>query len=45
MIKMIYQMPTVEIEELAVEQGFAGTGIGNDFEVPVGQNKGDEEWA
>lgn len=41
---MIYQMPTVEIEELAVEQGFAMTGIGNDFEVPNGQTK-DEKWA
>lgn len=41
---MIYQMPTVEIEELAVEQGFAATGIGNDFEVPNGQTK-DEKWA
>ena len=44
MIKMIYQMPTVEIEELAVEQGFAMTGVGNDFEVPNGQTK-DEKWA
>lgn len=41
---MIYQMPTVEIEELAVEQGFAMTGVGNDFEVPNGQTK-DEKWA
>ena len=41
---MIYQMPTVEIEELAVEQGFAVTGIGNDFEVPQVQTKS-EEWA
>ena len=44
MIKMIYRMPTVEIEELAVEQGFAlSTGI----EVPGGGNYGDEDdnWA
>ena len=44
MIKMIYQMPTIEIELLAVEQGFAlSTGI----EVPGGGNYGDEDdnWA
>lgn len=36
MIKMIYQMPTVEIEELAVEQGFAATGVGVSIEVKNG---------
>ena len=39
MIKMIYRMPTVEIEELAVEQGFAATGVVNTYDVPDGQTK------
>lgn len=44
MIKMIYNKPTIEIELLAVEQGFAlSTGI----EVPDGGNFGgeDDNWA
>jgi hypothetical protein len=44
MIKMIYQMPTVEIEELAVEQGFAATGVGVSIEVNNGADH-EEGWA
>ena len=44
MIKMIYRMPTVEIEELAVEQGFAATGVGVRIEVKNGADH-EEGWA
>ena len=44
MIKKIYEKPTIEVEVLAFEQGFA---LSTDFEVPGGGNYGDEDdnWA
>ena len=44
MTKRVYVKPTIEIEVLAVEQGFL---LSTDFEVPGGGNYGDENdnWA
>jgi len=44
MISRSYKKPTIEIEVLAVEQGFL---LSTDFEVPGGGNYGDENdnWA
>jgi hypothetical protein len=41
MTKKIYQQPTIEVEILAVEQGFS---LSSGFEVPDGENNGDEDW-
>ena len=41
---MIYSKPTIEIEELAVEQGFAATGVGVSIEVNNGADH-EEGWA
>lgn len=41
MTKKMYQQPTIEVEILAVEQGFS---LSSGFEVPDGDNNGDEGW-
>lgn len=41
MIKRSYEQPIVEIEEMAVEQGFS---LSAGFEVPDGEDNGEEGW-
>ena len=41
MIKKVYVKPTIEVEVLAFEQGFA---LSTGFDVPDGENNGDEGW-
>jgi hypothetical protein len=41
MTKMIYEQPTIEVELLEVEQGYA---LSVGIDVPDGENNGDEGW-
>ncbi len=42
MMKMIYLAPALEVEEMAIEQGYS---LSTGFEVPGGEdNGGSDEW-
>ena len=41
MISKIYEQPTIEMEVMACEQGFS---LSSGFDVPDGENNGDEGW-
>ena len=41
MIKRGYEQPIVEVEEMAVEEGFS---LSAGFDVPDGDDNGDEGW-
>lgn len=41
MIRKFYEQPTIEVEAMDVEQGFS---LSSGFEVPDGENNGDEGW-
>ena len=41
MTKKMYEQPTIEVELLDVEQGFA---LSTGFDVPDGEENGDEGW-